>query len=100
MVDTLDQAVGVVLDALHERSMLENCIIVFSSDNGADLLGRGSSWPLRGTKGTLWEGGVRTPAFVWSPLLEARGRVSWDLMHFVDWLPTFYQIAGKLISTH
>ncbi|XP_077531160.1 arylsulfatase B-like isoform X2 [Haemaphysalis longicornis] len=94
MLDTLDQATGVVLEALYENGMLENCLIVFSSDNGADIAGGGSNWPLRGVKQTLWEGGVRLPAFVWSPLLGARGRVSWDLMHFVDWLPTLYHMAG------
>ncbi|KAH9360725.1 hypothetical protein HPB48_020204 [Haemaphysalis longicornis] len=94
LLDTLDQATGVVLEALYEKGMLENCLIVFSSDNGADIAGGGSNWPLRGVKQTLWEGGVRLPAFVWSPLLGARGRVSWDPMHFVDWLPTLYHMAG------
>ncbi|XP_077531163.1 arylsulfatase I-like isoform X1 [Haemaphysalis longicornis] len=74
--------------------MLENCLIVFSSDNGGNSANGASNWPLRGQKKTLWEGGVRLPAFVWSPLLGARGRVSRDLMHFVDWLPTLYHLAG------
>lgn len=94
MVDTLDQATGVVLEALQEKGMLENSLVIFSSDNGGHIGGQGSNWPLRGMKNTLWEGGVRVPAFVWSPLLVGRGRVSWDLMHFVDWMPTLYHLAG------
>ncbi|KAH9360231.1 hypothetical protein HPB48_001604 [Haemaphysalis longicornis] len=69
-IDTLDQATGVVVEALYEKNMLENCLIVFSSDNGASVPRSGSNWPLRGVKHTLWEGGVRVPAFVWSPMLD------------------------------
>lgn len=94
MVDTLDQMAGVVLEALYKKSMLENCLVIFSSDNGGHVAGQATNWPLRGMKNTLWEGGVRVPAFVWSPLLGARGRVSWDMMHFVDWMPTLYHLAG------
>ncbi|XP_065294684.1 arylsulfatase B-like [Dermacentor albipictus] len=98
MVDTLDQSVGQVVKALNDAHMLENTVIVFSSDNGGGPYGpfesRGFNWPLRGAKGTLWEGGTRAAAFVWSPLLSRRRRVSSELMHITDWLPTFYTIAG------
>ena len=43
-------------------------------------------------KSTQWEGGVRTPAVVWSPLFTRR--VSQELMHVTDWLPTLYSVAG------
>uniref|UniRef100_L7LZW8 Putative arylsulfatase b n=1 Tax=Rhipicephalus pulchellus TaxID=72859 RepID=L7LZW8_RHIPC len=98
MVDALDQSVGQVVKALSDAGMLENTIIVFSSDNGGGPWGehnsRGFNWPLRGAKGTVWEGGTRAAAFVWSPLLARRRRVSHQLMHITDWLPTFYSIAG------
>ncbi|KAH6923434.1 hypothetical protein HPB50_001073 [Hyalomma asiaticum] len=94
-VDTLDQAIGAVVEALYEKGMLGDSVIVFSSDNGASPQGMGSDWPLRGAKQTLWEGGVRVPAFIWSPLLRGRKeRVSFDVMHLVDWMPTLYQAAG------
>ncbi|XP_049270253.1 arylsulfatase B-like [Rhipicephalus sanguineus] len=98
-VDTLDEATGTVVEALHGRSMLGESVIVFCSDNGAERMGMGSNWPLRGTKKSLWEGGVRVPAFIWSPLLRDREeRVSEDIMHLVDWMPTLYQVAGGKVE--
>ncbi|XP_050023704.3 arylsulfatase B-like [Dermacentor andersoni] len=98
VVDTLDESVGTVVEALHAKGMLANAILIYTSDNGAMYQGvmsnRGSNWPLRGTKFTAWEGGVHLPAFVWSPLLRRTRRVSWELMHVVDWAPTLYHAAG------
>ncbi|XP_078346460.1 arylsulfatase J-like [Oculina patagonica] len=98
MATALDQSIGKVLDALIERGMYENSIIVFSTDNGgpADGVNRNTAcnYPLRGTKYTLWEGGVRGTSFIHSPLLASKGRVSMDLMHLSDWLPTLYGLAG------
>ncbi|CAN7948174.1 unnamed protein product [Ixodes pacificus] len=101
MVDALDQSVGSVVDALQKADMLTNTILVFSTDNGALPWGfksnRGSNWPLRGVKFTLYEGGVRGTAFIWSPLLENSKRVSSQLMHITDWLPTLYSAAGEYL---
>lgn len=98
MVDALDQSIGRLTEALQQSNMLENTIIVFSSDNGGLPYGfhanSGFNWPLRGTKMSLWEGGVRVPAFIWSPLLQKRRRVSRQLMHITDWLPTLFAAAG------
>ncbi|XP_049518265.1 arylsulfatase B-like [Dermacentor silvarum] len=98
MVDALDQSVGDVLEVLQQERMLENSVIVFSSDNGGLPWGlhasRGFNWPLRGAKGTLWEGATRAAAFLWSPLVTRNRRVSHQLMHIVDWLPTLYRAAG------
>lgn len=98
MVDALDMSIGSVLDALSRAGMLNNTILAFSSDNGAMPFGftsnRGFNWPLRGIKASVWEGGVRVPAFIWSPLLEQSGRLSTQMMHITDWLPTLYAAAG------
>lgn len=98
MLTKLDRSVGEVVKALHEHDMLKNSIIVFSTDNGGPAegfnLNAASNWPLRGVKNTLWEGGVRGAGLVWSPLLEKRERVSNQLMHISDWLPTLYAAAG------
>ncbi|XP_049272582.1 arylsulfatase B-like [Rhipicephalus sanguineus] len=102
-VDALDEAIGRIVEALHTRGMLANSVIVFTSDNGGVPWGvysnTGSNWPLRGVKGTLWEGGVRVPAVVWSPLLRPGSRVVLPrLAHLVDWLPTLYSAAGGNVS--
>jgi hypothetical protein len=49
-------------------------------------------------KGTPWEGSSRTVAFIWSKELQKKGRVSYQLMHMSDWLPTLYSAAGKSTS--
>lgn len=48
-------------------------------------------------KASLWEGGVRTPAVIWSPLIEQPSRVSDELMHMSDWLPTLLAAAGNIL---
>nr|CAD7586143.1 unnamed protein product [Timema genevievae] len=103
MVSRLDQSVGEVVTALRTKGMLDNSIIVFMSDNGAPTFGvhsnRGSNWPLRGMKESPWEGGVRGVAAVWSPLLAKTQRVSNQMMHMSDWLPTLYSAAGTSLIT-
>ncbi|KAI5632948.1 sulfatase domain-containing protein [Phthorimaea operculella] len=78
--------------------LLRRSIILFTSDNGGPAAGfndnAASNYPLRGVKNTLWEGGVRGAALLWSPLLDKRSRVSTQLVHLVDWLPTLYTAAG------
>jgi len=63
MLRELDTSVGQVVEALKISGMLENSIIIFSTDNGGPAdgfnLNAASNWPLRGVKNTLWEGGVR-----------------------------------------
>lgn len=102
MVSKLDDSVGTIVDSLDKKGMLQNSIIVLLSDNGAPTIGVfqnwGSNYPLRGIKGTLFEGGVRTVALVWSPLLVQSQRVSNELIHITDWLPTLYSAAGGDIS--
>ncbi|XP_050425419.1 arylsulfatase B-like isoform X2 [Adelges cooleyi] len=98
MVKALDDSVGKIVDTLRAKEMLDNTVLVFVSDNGAPTNGmhrnHGSNWPLKGEKGTPWEGAVRTAAFVWSRLLSNRRRVSRGLMHITDWMPTLYRAAG------
>nr|CAD7603529.1 unnamed protein product [Timema genevievae] len=102
MVSKLDESVGRIMGALQRKGMLGDSIIVFISDNGAPTKGEspnwGSNYPLRGIKDTLWEGGVRVLGLVWSPLLQQTPRVSNQVMHVTDWLPTLYTAAGKVCS--
>lgn len=98
MVSRLDESVGRIFHALGDKGMLRDSLILFLTDNGAASIGRfrnwGSNYPLRGTKYTLYEGGVRGVAALWSPRLQKAARVSNQLMHISDWLPTLYSAAG------
>lgn len=99
MMDALDQSVGSLFECLSNAGMLNNIIFVYTSDNGGVHIGypagRGYNWPLRGAKTTLWEGGVRAGAFIWSPLLNASRRLSNQMIHITDWMVTLYSAAGK-----
>uniref|UniRef100_A0A0B7ANH2 Sulfatase N-terminal domain-containing protein n=1 Tax=Arion vulgaris TaxID=1028688 RepID=A0A0B7ANH2_9EUPU len=103
MVSALDDAVGVVYDTLQKNDMLNNSIIIFTTDNGGPANGfdynAANNFPLRGVKATLWEGGVRGVGLIHSPLLEKQGYVSEQLFHVCDWLPTLYNAAGGNSST-
>ncbi|GFG35010.1 hypothetical protein Cfor_01113 [Coptotermes formosanus] len=94
----LDESVGKVVQALQEAGLLHNSVVVFTTDNGGPAAGfninAASNWPLRGVKNTLWEGGVRGAGLLWSPLIHRPGRVSTQLFHITDWLPTLYAAAG------
>ncbi|KAL6419854.1 hypothetical protein ACFW04_011151 [Cataglyphis niger] len=98
VVATLDESVGRVIDALKRTDMLKNSIIIFIADNGAQTEGLmqnyGSNYPLRGLKFSLFEGSIRGTACIYSPLIDHLSRVSTQLFHITDWLPTLYSAAG------
>lgn len=93
MVSTVDEAVRNVTYALRKYGFYKNSVLVYSTDNGAQPFTGGSNWPLRGRKGTYWEGGLRGVAFVHSPLIKLRRRVSTDLLHITDWFPTLVRLG-------
>ncbi|XP_040077595.1 arylsulfatase B-like [Ixodes scapularis] len=101
MVAALDQSVGDVFRALQRKGIVEDTIVLLTSDSGGAAggveQGVGSNWPLRGTKKTLWEGGVRAVGLLWSAKLP-KGRVASQLIHVTDWLPTLYSAAGGDIT--
>ncbi|XP_074545724.1 arylsulfatase I-like [Halichoeres trimaculatus] len=98
MVSTVDEAVRNVTYALRKYGYYRNSVIIYSTDNGAQPFTGGSNWPLRGRKGTYWEGGMRGVAFVHSPLIKRRRRVSKALLHITDWFPTLVGLAGGNVS--
>ncbi|XP_025082392.1 arylsulfatase B-like isoform X1 [Pomacea canaliculata] len=102
MVSALDDAVGEVYNTLEANNMLNNSIIIFTTDNGGPANGfdnnAANNFPLRGVKTTLWEGGVRGVGLIHSPLLQTSGYVAQQLLHVCDWLPTLYEAAGGNVS--
>ena len=98
LVTAMDDSVGRIVEQLRKSRMLENSIIIFSTDNGGPAEGFNSNfasnYPLRGVKNTLWEGGVRGAALLWSTQLTKRPRTAEQTMHIVDWLPTLVEAAG------
>jgi arylsulfatase A-like enzyme len=111
-VSHMDAAVGRIIEALRDLGQLDDTLILFTSDNGAqenyesktEYEGRhgpnpvlGSNLPLRGWKGGLYEGGIRVPAFLyWRGRL--RPGVVRDQVNVVDWLPTFASLAGAQVT--
>jgi arylsulfatase A-like enzyme len=95
MVAAMDEAVGQVVAAIDRKGMRPNTLFIFSSDNGGPAPGRvTSNGPLRAGKATLYEGGVRVPAFAsWEGHIKP-GAVVDAPLHMVDWYPTLLKLAG------
>jgi len=96
----LDSAVSSIISSLRGVGMWNNTVFVYVSDNGGDspYLGFGNNWPKRGAKGSLFDGGIKVPAFVHSPLLPTlcRGITYNNLVHVTDWLPTLVEgVLGR-----
>ena len=73
MATAMDSAIGQVVAALKESGLYNDTLIVFTGDNGGQIFSGGNNWPLRGNKGTLWEGGTRVPGFIHAPFLKHTG---------------------------
>jgi arylsulfatase len=92
-----DMHVGRFLKLLDELKIAGNTIVFYSTDNGPHM----NTWPdagwspFRGEKNTNWEGGWRVPAMVRWPGNIKAGSVSNEIMHHMDWLPTFVAAAGN-----
>ena len=97
MIESIDESVGRVIEALDTQGLTENTVVVFFSDNG----GYGpitKMWPLRGAKGMLYEGGIRVPLAVRWPGRVLPGRTSLTPVIGVDLYPTFLDVAGGGVS--
>ena len=99
MLAALDEAVGRIQAAIEAKGIGKDTLVVFSSDNGGPNPGKvTSNGPLRGAKGTLFEGGTRVAAFAtWPGRIPAGSTVNAPL-HIVDLYPTFLKLAGAKLD--
>jgi arylsulfatase A len=96
VVEEIDHGVGRILSKLKELNLDSNTLVIYTSDNGPWLpygVDAGSAGPLKGAKGSVWEGGIRVPAiFRWPSRIPAN-TVSSALAATIDLLPTFAAAA-------
>jgi arylsulfatase len=91
-----DDMIGNLLDKLDTLGVADNTIVVYSTDNGAEVVTwpDGGTIPFRGEKGTTWEGGHRVPLLVRWPGVIKPGSVINEIISHQDWMPTFLAAAG------
>lgn len=100
-VEEMDWSVGRIFETLRELKLDENTLVLFTSDNGPWLIkgsDGGSALPLRGGKGSTWEGGVRVPTIARWPGKIQPGSVCDAVAGTIDILPTAVSIAGGKLS--
>jgi len=92
----MDDNIGVVLKKLEDMGELDNTIVVFTTDNGAETITYpdGGITPFAGGKLTTWEGGMRACCVIRWPGQVKPGTIYNDIFASLDWLPTFVEIAG------
>lgn len=91
-----DGHVGQLLDYLDEQGLTDNTIVVYSTDNGAEVFSwpDGGMTPFHGEKNTTWEGGFRVPAMIRWPGKVKAGTVLNEMAAHNDWMPTLTAAAG------
>lgn len=97
MMETLDDAVGLVMKKLEETGLDDNTVVIFTSDNGGVSSGDAFSTsllPFRGGKGRQWEGGIREPYYIRVPGMTAAGSVTEVPAIGMDFYPTILELAG------
>ena len=92
MMASLDESVARVLDAVRRNGVAQRTLVLFFSDNGGARHMRND--PLRGGKGTVWEGGHRVPAIAWWPGTIPKGSTCDALCCSLDVMPTMFEVAG------
>jgi len=98
LIVSLDKNVGKILTCLQQAKQEERTLVVFTSDNGGQILAGANNYPLRGTKGNIWEGGIRVPWAMRWPGKIGSGSIINDPVIALDLLPTFIEAADGVIN--
>ena len=92
LLATVDFSLHKVMVDLKHSGMMDNSVVLVTTDNGGGPWD--SNMPLKGTKETTFEGGIRGASFLLSPLLSWSGYSYSGLLHISDWVPTLLALAG------
>ncbi|MCG6190110.1 sulfatase family protein [Maribellus maritimus] len=96
-IEELDWSVGIVLKKLESLGLSENTLVIFTSDNGPAT---GSAGPLRGKKGSMYEGGLRVPCIMqWKGKIQS-GSICNQVTSSIDLYPTFARLANIDLTNH
>ena len=100
MVESMDDAIGSLLDTLDRLEIADNTIVIFASDNGGNMYNEvdgtsaTSNTPLRGGKATLYEGGIRTPAVIIAPEVTKPNSRCDEIIQSCDYYPTILELLA------
>ncbi|MCB1277845.1 sulfatase-like hydrolase/transferase [Prosthecobacter sp.] len=92
-VTCMDEAIGALLDSIDKAGQKDNTLILFISDNGGS--GNGGNAPLKGSKSTMWEGGLRVPFIARWPGKLPAGKVTDEFLTSLEFVPTLLAAAGS-----
>lgn len=98
LIKALDDNVGKILATIKDSGMEQNTLVIFTNDNGGQTLTGANNFPLRGRKGTLWEGGTRVPMCMKWPGKIPKGDTISAPVISLDFLPTFVEMAGAKVD--
>jgi arylsulfatase A-like enzyme len=98
IMKSLDDGVGKILMALDEAGLTQNTVVIFTNDNGGERFSDHGG--LAKSKRSLWEGGIKVPAFVRWPQKIKGGRVSEQVVVTMDWTATILSLSGAKPSKH
>jgi arylsulfatase A len=96
-IQEVDWSVGQVLGALRELQLDRNTLVLFVSDNGGPVNQGATNLPLRGSKGSTLEGGIRVPGIAWWPGRIPAGTSTPAITAMLDVLPTVAKLAGAVL---
>ncbi len=102
-VSNTDEKIGIVLDELEKQGIADNTIVIFQSDHGHSLeerafWGGGNAGPYRGSKFSLFEGGIRVPAIIKYPGVIPANEVRNQLAMQMDWYSTIAELTGSKVT--